>query len=259
MNKSIFKLMLTWMLTTTMLMAYSGNQLFFELSPNDLKGISESTQQVFEHDSENPVWFGLVFEGQLTSTRRDSLTLELPGMVGLFLERETLQKNDQGFLIWSGKSYGGEGQAGNAQFKLTDEGIEGFVTTAEGVLAITPIGNNIHRITLENMTPPTRPTEPVEGIQEKATRYHLAAPVLTMFSDYCYDFIWGGWTAVPGATWYELRTSEGWVLYSGPLTDNIAVNFGCCSNTDVSVKACNSYGCSNPSNWFYAVYFHYCW
>ncbi len=90
----------------------------------------------------------------------------------------------------------------------------------------------------------------------------LAAPSLTVFSEYCYGLNSASWNAVSGATSYKLYTSSvnnpsGAYLYWTGTTTTKFMNVS--SNQYVWVKACDSSDCSGFSNSGQARYYSVCY
>jgi len=89
----------------------------------------------------------------------------------------------------------------------------------------------------------------------------LAAPTLSMMPEFCRGFNTASWTAVSGATSYQLYTSSSsnpnnsYLYWSGTSTSKF---MNVSSNQYVWVKACNSSGCSDFSNSKLARYYSVC-
>ena len=90
-----------------------------------------------------------------------------------------------------------------------------------------------------------------------------AVPTLTVTSNLCFGSNDVNWTAVSGATYYELWGSTfvnytpQSLWYSGPFTSH-STTVNPIPNTFFHVRACNTSGCSAFSNTGVARYYHGC-
>jgi hypothetical protein len=89
----------------------------------------------------------------------------------------------------------------------------------------------------------------------------LGTPTLTVVSDRCFGDNEASWTAVAGATYYELWGASNstftspYTIYSGALT---STSFSVAGLTYVHVHACNASGCGAFSNTATANYLKLC-